>query len=232
MIPLSEVISRVRTRYELGTSTVRWSDSDIKGFINEGLECLAESTDFYERFVTIPIEPNRNFYDLRGFTPEVVVSIKSVWSSVRNDWLHPVDEGDLQFKWEDSTGDPNLFFTRGVYWFGIWPKPESDATGEMRVYFAGIPNRFEIDQAVLHDLPDDHIPALEDYALHEMAFQDGEKGLALRYWASYREREKVLSRFVDHRLDGGITSRFGGIASGRMHSYAGNEGYLTPEGHI
>ena len=229
MIPLSEVISRVRTRYEV-SDTIRWSDDDIKGFINEGLECLAEATDFYERYVSIPMQPDRQWYDLRGFTPEVVVSIKSVWSSIRNDWLEPVDEGDLQFKWEDSTGDPHLFFTRGVYWLGIWPKGKSTVSGELRVYFAGIPNRFEIDQAVLHDLPDDHIVALEDYALHEMAFQDGESQLALRYWKSYLDRENRFSKFVDHRLDGSINSRFSGFASGRLNGPTGHEGYLTSTG--
>lgn len=212
MIPLSEIISRVRTRYEVSDS-VRWSDSDIKGFINEGLECLAESTDFYERFTTIPIQPDRQWYDLRGFTPETVVSIKSVWSSVRNDWLTPVDEGDLQFKWEESTGDPELFFTRGAYWFGVWPKAGTDTTGFMRVYYAGIPNRYEVDQSVLYELSDDFAPALEDYALHEMAFQDGEPAVAMRYFQSYSEREKKLSMFVDHRLDGGMRAQSGGAGS-------------------
>jgi len=223
MIPLSEIISRVRTRYEVSDS-IRWSDSDIKGFINEGLECLAEATDFYERYVTIPIAPDRTWFDLRGFTPETVVSIKSIWSSIRNDWLQPVAEGDLQLDWEDSTGDPHLFFTRGVYWLGIWPKATSTSTGGLRVYFAGIPNRYEMDQSVLHDLPNDHIPALEDYALHEMAFQDGEPQLAMRYYQSYLEREKKLSMFVDHRLDGSTAGRFGGPG--------GFEGYLTPSGYL
>lgn len=227
MIPLSEIISRVRTRYEV-SDTVRWSDDDIKGFINEGLETLAEATDFYERYTTIPIE-DRTWYDLRGFVPETVVSIKSVWSSVRNDWLTPVDEGDLQFKWEESTGDPHLFFTRGAYWLGVWPRGSS---GFLRVYYAGIPNHYEVDQSVLHELSDDNIPALEDYALHEMAFQDGEPAAALRYWESYQTREKQLAMFVDHRLDGGITSKFGGIGSGSMSGPVGHEGYLTPSGYL
>lgn len=231
MIPLSEIISRVRTRYEVSDS-VRWSDADIKGFINEGLECLAEATDFYERFVTVPVQPERIWYDLRGFTPETVVSIKSVWSSVRNDWLQPVDIGDLQFQWEQSTGDPTLFFTRGVYWFGVWPPAGTSASGEMRVYFSGIPNRYTVDQSVLHDLPNDHVPALEDYALHEMAFQDGEQQLALRYYQSYLDRENRLSKWVDHRLDGGITNRFGGYTAGRLGGPTGHEGYLQNQSYI
>lgn len=231
MIPLSTIVGRVRTRYEQ-SSTVRWSNDDIKKYINEGLESLAEASDFYERYVTIPLESGRRYYDLRGFTPETVVGVKSVWSSVRNDWLQAVDEGDLQFKWEESTGDPQVYFTRGIYWLGLWPCPSTDTTGYVRVYFAGIPYRYTIDQAVLSDLPDDHIPALEEYALHEMAMQDGDVDLAMRYWASYREREKKLSMFADHRLDGGTTSLYGGFTSGHFGGPAGNEGHMDSEGYI
>jgi len=230
MIPLSEIISRVRTRYE-ASDTVRWSDADITQFINEGLECLAEATHFYERYVTVPIQANRIWYDLRGFTPETVVSLKSIWSEDRNDWLTPVGEGDLQFKWEDSTGEPQLFFTRGIYWFGVWPK--SNASSEtLRVYFSGVPNRYDMDQSVLYDLSNDHVPALEDYALHEMAFQDGESQLAVRYFQSYIEREKVLASFVDNRLDSGITSLYAGFGAGNLNGPTGHEGYLTPTGYL
>jgi hypothetical protein len=152
-----------------------------------------------------------------------------VWSSVRNDWLTPVDIGDLQFKWEESTGDPHLFCTRGIYWFGVWPKGGTSTTGLLRVYFAGLPARFANDQSVLLDLPDDHVPALEDYALHEMAFQDGETQLGMRYWQSYLEREKKLSMFVDHRLDGSITSRYAGFMSGNLGGPTGHEGSFYSE---
>lgn len=231
MIPLSEIISRVRTRYEVADS-IRWSDADITLFINEGLETLAEATNFYERYTVIPIEANRTWYDLRGFTPETVVEVKSIWSSRRNDWLSPVGEGDLQFRWEESSGDPHLFFTRGAYWLGVWPKADTTSTGHLRVQFSGVPNRYLVSQSVLYDLPNDHIPALEDYALHEMAFQDGEIPLGLRYWSSYLDRERKLSMFVDHRLDGAITDKFGGFRSGTMGGPSGHEGYLTPNGYL
>lgn len=225
MIPLSTIVGRVRARYEQ-SSTVRWSDDDIKKYINEGLETLAEASDFYERYTTVALENGRQYYDLRGFTPETVVSVKSVWSSARNDWLQPVDSGDLQFQWEASTGDPQVFFTRGIHWLGVWPRPGSTNTGSLRVYFSGIPYRYTIDQAVLADLPDDHVPALEEYALHEMAIQDGDVDLSMRYWASYIERENRLSRFADHRLDGGTVGRYGGYTSGHFGGPAGTEGYF------
>ena len=199
MIPLSDLISRVRTKHEHATS-VRWTDADIQKVINEGLECLAEATHFYERYITVPIQMSRTWYDLRGFTPEVVVSIKSIHSSTRNYWLKPISVRDLPYNWEQSVGEPQCFFTRGCHWYGVWPRAGSDeSSGFHRVYFAGIPQRFENTQAVLRDLPDNHVIALEDYALYELAAQDREWKRAQQLFQSYRKREKDLADFIDGR---------------------------------
>lgn len=207
MIPLSEIISRVRTKHESATG-VRWSDDDIQSAINEGLQSLAEGTYFYERYATVPIQEGRQWYDLRGFTPEVVVRIKSIHSSNRNYWLTPISTEMLPYNWEQSVGEPQTFFTRGIYWYGVWPRAGSDSTsGYHRVYFAGIPQDFSHPQAVLRDLPDNHVPALEDYALYEMAAQDRESKRAIMHYQSYLKRQRDLREFMDNRLQGGTAGR-------------------------
>lgn len=212
MIPVSDLLSRIRIRYESasGGSSIRWTDSKLMDLVNEGLECLAESTGFYERYCTVPVQPNRTWYDLRGFTPETVVRIKSIWDTNRNEWLTPVIEEQLHFQWEDAEGEPQQFFTRGIYWFGVWPHAGSDASGYMRVYFSGIPPRFTNTQMVLRDLPDDYYPALEDYVLYEMASIDREPKKAIRFWKSYSDREKSLANLVDRRLVGSTSGHIGG----------------------
>lgn len=211
MIPLSELTSRVRTRYEAesGGSSTRYTDADIRTFINEGLECLAEATGFYERYVTIPLVGGKTYYDLRGYTPETVVRIKSIWSPQRNDWLKPAAFSNLDTTWEQRAGDPQVFWVRGIHWIGVSPRPESGTTGKIRIYFAGLPGRFTHPQAVLGDLPDDHLPALEDYALYEMAAMDRQVKLSLLHWADYAKREKLLADFTDRRLVGAQAGRFG-----------------------
>jgi hypothetical protein len=211
MIPLSEVISRVRTKFE-ASSTTRWSDARIQEFVNDGLESLAEAGSWYERYVTVPEQPLRTWYDLRGFTPETVSHIKSIWSTSRNEWLTPVTEDELDPQWEDATGTPQVFFTRGIYWLGVYPRlGESDTAGYLRVYFTGVPQRFSYTQAVLRDLPDDYVPALEDYALYEMSLLDREPKKAIMHWQSYLKREKSLHDFADRRLEGGSAIKMGGL---------------------
>lgn len=217
MIPVSTVISRIRTRYEAesGGSSVRWTDAELLVKVRDALETLAEYTDFYERYCTVPVQANRLYYDVRGFTPETVVSITDVWSSTRNDWLDIVTVDDLPFDFESASGDPQCIFTRGIYWIGIYPRPSSTSTGYLRVYFSGVPAGFTHLQAVLSDLPDDYVVAVEDYVLYEMAGDDGNPKLSLVYWASYQKREKDLRDFIKRRLVGVRATRLGAMA-GRL----------------
>ena len=206
MIQLSDLVSRVRTKYEQATG-VRWTTDQIEAILGEGLDSLAEATYFYERYASVPISPNRQWYDLRGFTPETVVRIKSIHNSNRNLWLKPTSTEELPYNFEQSVGEPQCFFTRGIYWFGLWPRAGDGHTGTLRVYFAGIPSEFSIPQAVIRDLPDNHIIALEDYALYEMSAQDRESKRAVAYYQSYKKREKSLKDFIDDRLTHGYPGR-------------------------
>ena len=212
MVPLSTVISRTRTRYEAesGGSSTRWSDANLTQFANEGLECLAEASGFYERYVTIPISADRTYYDVRGFTPETIVDITSVWSSARSDWLRPGSIDELTTTWELATGDPQVFFTSGIFWLGVYPRGDS---GYLKVHFKGIPPRYTHPQAVIGDLPDNHIPALEDYILHELTSGDRQTKRSLMHWSDYAKREKALKDFMQRRLvasSPGRLGRFGG----------------------
>ena len=45
MLTLSDIRSRVRTRFE-ASSTTRWSNSDVNDAINDGIEELAEAIVF------------------------------------------------------------------------------------------------------------------------------------------------------------------------------------------
>ena len=191
------MISNVRTQYE-AESAVRWSDEAIGVAINEGLDDFSEETRFYERHVSVPITNRRTYYDLRGFLPESALGVTSVWSSVVEDWLAPISPRELRSRWEQAAGSPQVFFMRGLFWMAVWPKPET-TSGFHRVYFAGHAPHFTFQQAVLRDLPDSYVPALEEYALYELCAQDGETARALLHWSEYSRRTKEVSEFVERR---------------------------------
>lgn len=199
MIPLSQIVSNVRTRYE-AESTVRWSDTPIVAAINDGLEDLSEASRFYERHISVPLGNLRSYYDLRGWMPETALGVTSVWNTSLNSWLEPTGIEKLGSRWERSTGTPLSFFMRGLFWMGVWPKPATSGTGYLRIYFAGYAPKFTSSQSVLRDLPDDLITCLEDYALYELSAQDGESDRALLHFADYDARSKQFAAFIDRRI--------------------------------
>ena len=211
MIPAGEIVNRIRIKYE-SESNVRWDDDSIMKSINEGLDDLSLETGFYERRVVLPIQADVQYYDLRGFTPETVLSLTAIYSTSRRDWLAATTAEELdRFNplWEQSEGDPVKYFTRGIYWFGVWPRGRSDTQGFFWVYFRGLAPHFTHPQSVLDDLPDDFVPALEDYALYDLSAQDGMTDRALRYWDSYKQRKERLAKFVDGRLSQAAFMRMG-----------------------
>lgn len=212
MVLVSELIARVRIKYdaESGGASVRYTDDQLMQFANEGIECLAEATRFYERYVTVPVEAGRTYYGLDGFIPETVVGLASIWSTELNDWLTPLAETDMPYDWTSAVGTPYRFMVFGVNKIAVYPRPDT-STGFLRIYFSGIPHKATHLQWVLGDLPDSYIPALEDYMLYEMSALDRQTKLAIQHWQSYAKREKQLRDFVDRRIVSTRAGRLGGI---------------------
>ena len=202
MIPFSTIIQRVRIQHE-AESSVRWTDDAIGDSINEGLDDFSEVTRFYERHTTVPVVAKRIYYDIRGLLPESALGVTSVWSSPIQDWLGPVSPMELRSRWEQSVGSSQVFFMRGLFWMAVWPKPEA-STGFHRIYFAGHAPHFTHPQAVLYDLLDNYVPALEEYALYDLAAQDGETLRALQHWAEYSTKAKQIADFISRRT---VTAR-------------------------
>ena len=208
MIPLSSIRSRVRTKFE-AESASRWEDEPINSAINEGLDELSERTLFYERYVSIPIESGRTYYDTRGFVPEGALQLTALWDTTVSDWIDPANIEGFDTRWEEATGPARRWFTRGAWWFGVNPSPSTDATGYYRLYFAGLAPHLTHDQAVLADLPDDFVDALVEYALYELEAQDGETSKALLHWKLFDGMANDLAEFVKNRMKTARTARMG-----------------------
>ena len=210
MLTLSDIRSRVRTRFE-AASSVRWSSEDIDAAINDGLGELSEATRYFERTASIQLKASRTYYDLRGLTPETVLSVTAVQhlSGVR--WLEPIVLPDISkgiAEWELTSGNPTAWFVRGLYWLGVWPRPTADLDDWVRVYYTGVAPALVDDGDLPAQLPDEFVPALEEYALYELQQREGEAEKALYWWGKYKEREAVLEQHIAHRL---TTARTGTI---------------------
>ena len=208
MLTLSEIRSRVRTRFE-HSSTTRWSDVDINAAINDGIGELSEATRYFERWVSIPLKEDRTYYDLRGLTPEILLSVSAVWHESGVRWLTPINLNDIGYEeWEKSSGNPTSWFMRGQWWLGIHPRPTSDLDEWLRIYYTGVAPALAEDGEEPRQLPDEFVPALEEYALYELLQREGESQKALYWWGKYKEREKALEQHMAHRV---TTARTGAV---------------------
>lgn len=59
-------------------------------------------------------------------------------------------------------------------------------------------------------MPDEFVPALEEYAMYELQQREGETDKALYWWNKYKEREKALEQHMAHRVTTARTGRIGG----------------------
>lgn len=207
MLTLGDIRSRVRTRFEAASST-RWSDTDLDAAINAGLEELSEATGYYERWVSVPLRGGRTYYDLRA-RADGILSVTAVQHEAGIRWLAPMNLSDFTYEeWEQTAGNPTAWFTRGLSWLGIWPRPSADVDEWVRLYYTAVAPALEEDGEVPDQLPDEFVPALEEYALYELQQRDGETDKALYWWAKYKEREQALTRHTAERL---ATARAGTI---------------------
>lgn len=208
MLTLSEIRSRVRTRYE-ASSTTRWSNSDINDAINEGLGELSEATRYFEQWVSIPLKEDRTYYDLRAWIPSGFLSVNAVHHPAGNRWLSPTSHKDRGIqRWENTAGLPTEWFTRGLSWLGLFPHPSSDLNDHVRIYYSAVAPELEEDGEEPRQLPDEFIPALEEYCLYELAHRDGDSEKSLMWYAKYKAREETLDQHMAHRL---TTARTGAI---------------------
>lgn len=208
MLTLSDIRGRVRTKYE-AASTTRWSDADINAAINDGLAELSEVTRYFERWVSLPLKAERTYYDLRGLTPEQPMSVTAVWHEPGVRWLTPVSLGDIAEDFEETSGNPTAWFMRGLFWLGIWPRPTADTGEFIRIYYTGVAPSLDEDGEEPRQLPDEFVPALEEYALYELHQREGETQKALYWWQKYQEREKALEQHMAHRVSQARTGAIG-----------------------
>lgn len=180
--------------------------------INDAVAELSEVTRYYERWVSFPLKKNRTYYDLRGLTPEIVLSVTAVWHEEGIRWLTPMSVSDMdRDRWEETAGNPIGWFTRGAWWLGIWPRPSSDVDEWIRMYYTAVAPELTDDGHEPKQLPDEFIPALEEYTLYELQHREGETDKALYWWGKYKERERALEQHMAHRVTTARTGTIGRV---------------------
>lgn len=181
----AEIFSRLD---ENSGAPVFFAAADIALALNQGLEDLADRTEYYEVTQSINKTALTTYYNLLALCTKEPLSVVAVWNSQTERWLTPVavselDEATYRY-WERISGEPEKYILRGLYKLGLFPKPTA-TSGTVVVTHSAIPARMSADEDTPADLPEEFTPALIEYAMFDLLVQDGEIDEALAHYKEY-----------------------------------------------
>lgn len=198
----AEVFNRLR---ENASSPVHFTEDEVDAAINEGLEEIADATEWCERTQSFRLAALRTYYDLRSVVaPEQFLAMRRAYVATGRRWLTPSTprklDGEGYTLWESVLGSPSDMIQRGLFWLGVYPRPASD--GEIaRITVVVAPVDLEDDEDE-PDFPVEFHQAAIDYAAYDLLCLDGESKKALARegpWAAFTAGSKALGDYVDGR---------------------------------
>ena len=209
---LSELKTEVFRRLdESQASPVYFSDLDVETSLNEGYETISEASEWYEDSAAINLL-DETYYNLKALIGERFLRVTRVWNPQINVWLVPTSPRELDTRgfarWEKVTGQPRMWFVRGLWHLGLYPKVPV-AGGTVKVYYKALPNPLTGDNDVPGFEEEYHL-GLVDYAIYDLLAQTGETQKALGYYDSYLVVERALTAHASNRMRVDKLGVFGG----------------------
>ena len=186
---------------ESSTAAAYWTVQDVKDALNEGYAELSDASEWYERSATISKASQRTYYDLRTNLSDTFLAPRRAFNVETNKWLDPINVRKLDFhtfrQWEINPGEPQMMFMRGLWWLGLYPRPNA-STGTVTFYYTAMPPDLSADGDT-PTFPQEYHLGIVLYALYELKSQERESKLAMKYFGEYEIYEKGLTKYVLQR---------------------------------
>lgn len=207
----TEVFRRLR---EVSGGSLAFSTTDVDTAVNAGYAELSDQTEWNERSITVDLETDRPFYDLRTLIGPEVLAPGPSFNVDTNRWLVPTMTRELDAydrRWEVATDMPFRVLVQGLWWLGYWPRVQSD-TGTVVQYYTALPTALtdDLDEP---GFPDTFHYAIVEFALSDLWAQDAETMRAQAAWTAYLSGEAALQQWVDQRAGSAMRRGAGGLDS-------------------
>lgn len=213
----SDMQTEVFRRFEESAASPKWASlAQIKTALNEGYEEISDETEWNESSFNVSLTASTMYYDLSdtavysAAATNPLITVRRVQNAQTGRWLFSgsVREfDDSRRQWEKNTGEPGHFWIRGMWWLGLYPKP--DATSGSVTVFASVQPTALSANSDTPGFPEEFHLGLVEYAIYDLLCQDGEFKKAARYYARFLEKQEGLRRFV---LQRGAKDRVGMLA--------------------
>lgn len=197
----TEVFRRLE---EASGAPVFWTLAQIKESINKGYREISDSTEWYEVTDTIALTANQYVYDMtsatEGLSP-AALTVKACWNDQTDRWMTPTDVRTLDnagyYKWETATGEPDMWYIRGLWWLGF-ERAVAATAGTVTVYYSALPADLSAD-ADTPAFPQEFHLALVEFAVYDCLCQDRENTKALYFYTRYIVKREALRKYVQQR---------------------------------
>lgn len=178
MATFTQLIDAVEERLDENTTTsVFYTNDEIKNAINRGLRLFCLLTLVNEKVAqTFNLSANTNFYDISSQFSDFLVPLRV---KAGNSRVLPVQshELDLRFgNWEATTGTATHYTMKGLYLFGVYPKP-AGAGSTLSITYAAEPATLSAGSDV-PEIPAEFHQYLIDYAIYRLRWKEGGQELA------------------------------------------------------
>lgn len=203
----SEMQTEVFRRMEESSSSPKhYTLAQVKAALNEGYEELSDVTEWNETSFSVSKTASTMYYDLTSASvytnaaTNPVITVKRVFNNETSRWLIPGDyqtRDKTRAQWELSEGEPQYFWLRGLWWLGLYPRPDA-TSGTVTVYASVQPTALSANGDT-PGFPREFHLALVEYACYDFLCQDNEFEKAERYRLRYMEKQEALRRFVIQR---------------------------------
>lgn len=193
------IVNEVISRLDLEVDDVQFSKDDVLDAVHDGYRELGDAAEFYEEEVAVLCTTNTYYntvdLDLKTLT------LKAIRNPNTDRFLEMKSVDDLDKKytrdWEMVTGEPEFYFTRGLFHIGVFPK-KATATGQLEFFQSSEPPL--LSPAQEPQLVYERQFALIEYAMYSLLRDYGEINKALIHWANYLAHETKLVTEMRSRM--------------------------------
>lgn len=209
----SEMITEVFTRLDENQSApVYWSLTDIKAALNEGLDELADASEYYKTSQSINLVADATYYDLLALFTREPLLVTAVFNPQTSRWLFQTNvdrlDGMTYARWGTVTGEPEHHFFRGLWKMGLFPK-HGASSGTVEAEAAAMPPAMVAD-ADKPGFPADFHYGCVEHAIYSLLAEDGEMDESLAHFKEYKSYEAGLIEWVQSRARSDRTGVVGG----------------------
>lgn len=210
---LGEIIDDVLTRIEEETgSPSRWSRSDARDSINDGLDELSDATEFYERTAVFTLRARAVYHDVRTVGDEPFLRVSSIYNPARSRWIDATNVRDLDDftsrQWIRNDGEPDQWFMRGLWWLGIYPRSRSQDS-VLHLKGKALHPHMTDETERPRQLPEEYHRTLVEYAVYDLLARDDETAKALEHFSEFEKMSRELDKRVANRTQIPMRGHFG-----------------------